>query len=102
MGAVFGVPYTRAPRWPGALTDLVDSGFEVLALTPASDAVALDEVSYPAEQRLAVVLGTEGAGLSEAATAVAGQRIRIPMMAGIDSLNVAAAAAVAFWALGRR
>lgn len=102
MGAVFGVPYARAPRWPAALPDLRDAGFRLLALTPAPDAVALDQIEYDAAGRVAVVLGTEGAGLSAGATALTDVRVRIPMMAGIDSLNVASAAAVAFWELGER
>jgi tRNA G18 (ribose-2'-O)-methylase SpoU len=102
MGAVFAVPYARAPRWPAALDDLRASGFRVLALTPASDAVPLDQLSCDHEGALAVLLGTEGEGLSEAAAALADERVRIPMMAGIDSLNVAAAAAVAFWVVGER
>jgi tRNA G18 (ribose-2'-O)-methylase SpoU len=102
MGAVFGVPYARAPRWPGALEDLQTQGFRVLALTPAPDAVALGQLRYDADQPLAVVLGTEGAGLSAGAALLADERVRIPMMAGIDSLNVASAAAVAFWVLGER
>jgi tRNA G18 (ribose-2'-O)-methylase SpoU len=102
MGAVFGVPYARAPRWPSALEDLRAGGFALLALTPASEAVALDAIQPDPAERLAVVLGTEGAGLSVRAAELADTRVRIPMMAGIDSLNVAAAAAVAFWVLGRR
>jgi tRNA G18 (ribose-2'-O)-methylase SpoU len=102
MGAVFGVPYARAPQWPDALTELRTAGFRVVALTPAPDAVALDRVTVDASERLAVVLGTEGAGLSDRAADLADQRVRIPMMAGIDSLNVASAAAVAFWAFGQR
>jgi tRNA G18 (ribose-2'-O)-methylase SpoU len=102
MGAVFGVPYARAPHWPAALADLRTAGFRVLALTPAPDARALNDIHADPDQALAVVLGTEGAGLSARAAALSDDRIRIPMMAGIDSLNVAAAAAVAFWVLGRR
>jgi tRNA G18 (ribose-2'-O)-methylase SpoU len=102
MGAVFTVPYARAPRWPHAVTDLRDAGFRVLAMTPAPDAVPLDQVLVDVGSRIAVVLGTEGAGLSASAAALADERVRIPMMAGIDSLNVASAAAVAFWALGDR
>jgi tRNA G18 (ribose-2'-O)-methylase SpoU len=102
MGAVFGVPYARAPRWPGALEQLRAAGFRVIALTPAADAVVLDGVAVGAAERIAVLLGTEGAGLSRRAADLADERVRIPMSAGIDSLNVGAAAAVAFWALGRR
>jgi tRNA G18 (ribose-2'-O)-methylase SpoU len=102
MGAVFAVPYARAPDWPSAVDELRSRGFRVLALTPAPDAVALDEVRYDARAPLAVLLGTEGAGLTDRAAAMADERVRIPMMAGIDSLNVAAAAAVAFWVVGER
>jgi tRNA G18 (ribose-2'-O)-methylase SpoU len=100
MGAVFAVPYARAPEWPTALQVLRDAGFRILALTPAPDAAALGGVTVADTERIAVVLGTEGAGLSAAAAALADARIRIPMHAGVDSLNVAAAAAVAFWELG--
>jgi tRNA G18 (ribose-2'-O)-methylase SpoU len=101
MGAVFAVPYTRAPHWPGAIEELKAAGFQVLALTPAPDAAPLDALRFD-RSRLAVVLGTEGAGLSPVAARLADHRLRIPMVAGIDSLNVAAAAAIAFWVLGRR
>ncbi len=102
MGAVFGVPYARASPWPAAIAELQARGFRVLALTPAADAVALDRIEYDKESRIAVLVGTEGAGLSARAAALADERVRIPMMAGIDSLNVAAAAAVAFWEVGVR
>lgn len=102
MGAVFGVPYARAPDWPGAVADIRASGFRVLALTPSPDALPLDQIGYDADSPLAILLGTEGAGLSDRAAALAGERVRIPMMAGIDSLNVASAAAVAFWVVGER
>jgi tRNA G18 (ribose-2'-O)-methylase SpoU len=102
MGAVFGVPYARAESWPAAIEDLQAGGFQVLAMTLSPDAVTLDEVAVADAERVAVLLGTEGPGLSEAAAALADQRVRIPMMANVDSLNVAAAAAVACWELGRR
>jgi tRNA G18 (ribose-2'-O)-methylase SpoU len=102
MGAVFGVPYARAPRWPGALAELHAAGFRLLALTPSPDAVALDHLAWDPVEPLAVLLGTEGAGLSDRAAELATVQVRIPMMAGIDSLNVAAAAAVAFWVVGER
>jgi tRNA G18 (ribose-2'-O)-methylase SpoU len=102
MGAVFAVPYARAPRWPAALEDLPAAGYQLLALTPSPDAVALDQLTWDAAAPVAVLLGTEGEGLSDRAAALATTRVRIPMMAGIDSLNVAAAAAVAFWVVGLR
>ena len=101
MGHVLRVPFARAARWPGVLDDLRELGFEVLALTPSADAEDLAAVEP--RPRQALVVGAEGPGLSEAALAAAGRRVRIPMAAGVDSLNVATAAAVALHHLaGRR
>ncbi|ADP83857.1 TrmH family RNA methyltransferase [Pseudofrankia inefficax] len=102
MGEVFAVPYARLDPWPAALDTLADRGFETLALTPAADAADLATLRPVADARLAVLLGTEGEGLSAAAQAAATRRVRIPMAAGVDSLNVAATAAIACYALGRR
>ncbi|WKR21957.1 TrmH family RNA methyltransferase [Actinomyces israelii] len=103
MGAVFQVPWTRIARWP-AVDELHDAGFAVAALALGEDSVSLDDfASSPActaaGSKVAVVLGTEGDGLSRRALAAADEVVRIPMAGGVDSLNVAAAAAVAFWAL---
>ena len=103
MGAVFAVPWARLDPWPGALIDVRALGFTVLALTPDPDAVSLAslaDVSPGALERPALLLGAEGAGLSDAALAASDLRVRIPMSAGVDSLNVAAAAAVAMYAVG--
>ena len=99
MGTVFQVPWARLDPWPGGLHLLRDLGFTVaaLALTPA--AVPLDALEAHPPERLALVLGTEGDGLSDLALAEADLAVRIPMAGGVDSLNVAAAAAVALWAL---
>jgi tRNA G18 (ribose-2'-O)-methylase SpoU len=94
-GHVLTVPWTRATPWPGALDALEARGFAVLALTPGRDAVAIDEVS-PALDRVAIVLGAEGPGLSPGALRRATRRVRIPMAPGVDSVNVAVAGAVAF------
>jgi len=104
MGEVFAIPYARADQWPAALGELATQGFRRLALTPATDAVPLDDLGpdAPNEDRLAVVLGTEGAGLTDEALAHTDLAVQIPMSSGVDSLNVAAAAAIAFWVLGRR
>ena len=99
MGEVFAVPYAFLDDWPGALPDLAARGFRVLALTPAADAVDLADVDPRAHPRTAVLLGAEGPGLTAAAQRTARVRARIPMRAGVDSLGVAAAAAVAFAAL---
>ncbi|MFV0427639.1 MAG: TrmH family RNA methyltransferase [Beutenbergiaceae bacterium] len=98
MGTVFQVPWTRIDPWPGGLADLQQAGFVVAALALGHDAVSLDEVAANPPQRLAWVLGTEGDGLSGSAQRAADLRVQIPMAGGVDSLNVAAAAAVAFWA----
>lgn len=95
MGAVFAVPYARADSWPGPLKTLRDSGFRLLALSPAG---ALDIGGVDTRGPLALVLGAEGSGLSDPVLRLA-EPVRIPMAAGVDSLNVAAAAAVAFYAL---
>jgi tRNA G18 (ribose-2'-O)-methylase SpoU len=102
MGAVFTVPYARATGWPGALDEMRSAGFTIAALTPEAGSIALDELVVHADQRIALVVGTEGAGLSPAAIAAADIAVRIPMAAGIDSLNVATAAGIAFWELRPR
>lgn len=101
MGAVFAVPWSRLDSWPGGLRDLQALGFTVLALTPDAEATPLADLPSSATQRCAVVLGAEGPGLSPRALALADHRVRIPMAARVDSLNVAAAAAVAFYALSQ-
>lgn len=100
MGGVFALPWARLPGWPDAAQLLRDTGFRLLALTPGADAVPIGEVRVAAGERLALLLGSEGPGLTAAALSVADQRVRIPMARDVDSLNVAAAAAVAFYALG--
>lgn len=98
MGTVFQVPWTRIDPWPAGIADLRGWGFVTAALALGEDAVTLDEVAANPPQRLAWVLGTEGDGLSRATQEAADLRVQIPMAGGVDSLNVAAAAAVAFWA----
>ena len=102
MGEVFALPYAYLPAWPSGLSDLRAAGFRVLALTPDASAVRLEQVVPGPAERVALLLGAEGPGLSELALSTADLRVRIPMTAGVDSLNVAAAAAVACWVVGRR
>lgn len=102
MGQVLVVPSARLPGWPDSLERVRAAGFTLLALTPAPDAEPLQAVRPAPTDRLAVLLGSEGPGLSAAALAAADRRVRITMTAGVDSLNVAAAAAIAFWELGAR
>jgi tRNA G18 (ribose-2'-O)-methylase SpoU len=89
------VPFAVLPGdWPSSLSLVRDAGLSVLAMTPRADAVPLRSVRPP--QRWALLLGAEGPGLTDAALAAADQLVRIPMSAGVDSLNVATAAAVGF------
>ncbi len=99
MGTVFQVPWARLPHWPADLDRLRRSGFTVAALALEPTAVSLDELAARRVERLALVLGTEGDGISRAALAEADLSVKIPMAGGVDSLNVAAASAVALWAL---
>jgi tRNA G18 (ribose-2'-O)-methylase SpoU len=98
MGEVFAIPYARFDAWPGGLAAL--DGFQLLALTPDATATPLDVLRFPDDAKLALLLGAEGPGLSAPALSGA-QPVRIPMRNGVDSLNVAAAAAVACYALRR-
>ena len=99
MGTVLQVPWTRLPDWPIGADLLRASGFHVAALALAPGAVGLDAFAAAAPERLALVMGTEGDGLSSAALAAADTIITIPMRHGVDSLNVASASAVALWEL---
>lgn len=94
MGHVLRVPFARVADWPSSLTAVRAAGLQLLALTP--DPQADDLRAVPPPQRWAVLLGAEGPGLTERALAAADRRVRIPMAPGVDSLNVATAAAVAF------
>ena len=107
MGTVFQVPWTRigetSADWPAAgLTALHEIGFQSVALALSHDSVDIDDPRLLAQPRLAMVLGTEGDGLAPATIANCDFTARIPMAHGVDSLNVAAAGAVAFWTLCRR
>ncbi|AJM77690.1 TrmH family RNA methyltransferase [Rathayibacter toxicus] len=101
MGAVLQVPWTRIPEWGSARTELRAAGFSVAALAVAPEAVPLDEYAASRPERVAIVLGAEGDGLSRAALGAADTVVTIPMVQGVDSLNVASASAVALWALTR-
>ncbi len=101
MGAVFSLPWTRVADWYDALPDLSRRGFTTVAMTLAPDAVPLEDAVRGLD-RVALVLGGEGHGLSPRWEQAADRRAIIPMAPGIDSLNVAAATAVACYALQRR
>ncbi len=102
MGGVFEVPYARLAPWPDALQAVRAAGFVLVALTPEPSAVELSAVDAATMPRAALILGAEGPGLSRQVLGAADLAVRIPMARGVDSLNVAAAAAVACYALGRR
>lgn len=97
MGTVFQVPWARLEHWTADLQRVKDAGFTTAALALSDDSITLQELSARREEKLALVLGTEGDGLSPAAVHHADLTVRIPMSHGVDSLNVAAASAVAFW-----
>jgi tRNA G18 (ribose-2'-O)-methylase SpoU len=102
MGTVFQVPWARLQDWPGDLQVLKDHGFTVAALELTPGAEDVDAVASRNVDRLALVLGTEGAGMSAETLAAVDLAVKIPMRNGVDSLNVAAASAVAFWELRAR
>ena len=103
MGAVFQIPWCRLERehadWPSLLRE---QGFKTAALALRDDALPIDAPALARESRLALVLGTEGDGLSEPVIQGCDYTVLIPMSHGVNSLNVAMASAVAFWQLGRR
>jgi tRNA G18 (ribose-2'-O)-methylase SpoU len=99
MAATLRVPFARVDRWPSGLGALRAAGFRIVALTPSADAIAIDEVAAEAEGRLILLLGSEGAGLGEAALRYADVKVRIPVDVRADSLNVVVAAAIALHAL---
>ena len=102
MGTVFQVPWTRIEPWPAGLQVLRDHGFTVAAFALGDGAVSLDDLAANQPDRLAMVFGTEGDGLSRLAVKGADLVVKIPMSGGVDSLNIAAASAVALWALRPR
>ena len=103
MGTVFQIPWTYIPKemtdWPAYLRSL---GFKTAAMALSDDSVTIDDPRLLAEEKLAVVLGTEGDGLKDSTITGCDYTVRIPMYHGVDSLNVAAASAVAFWELRSR
>jgi tRNA G18 (ribose-2'-O)-methylase SpoU len=102
MGTVLQVPWTRLPDWPIAASVLKEAGFHLAALALADDAVSLETFAVDPPQRVAILLGAEGDGLSRQALELADSIVTIPMLHGVDSLNVAAASAVALYALRLR
>jgi len=102
MGHALLVPYARATSWPADLMLLREHGFRLLAMTPSSEASTLAEAMAAArDERVAVLVGAEGPGLKSATLRLSDVRVRIPMSRGTDSLNVATAAALAFYERAR-
>lgn len=102
MGTVFQVPWTRIDDWDRAVAELHHAGVELAALALSDAAVPLDEYSAARPSKVALLMGSEGDGLSRQALSSADVVVTIPMRGGVDSLNVAAAASVALWELGRQ
>ena len=105
VGTVFQVPWTfldESLDWAGHGVEFLHSmGFRIAAMALSDDSVCIDDPRLRAEEKLAIVLGTEGDGLAQQTIAGCDYTVKIPMAHGVDSLNVAAASAVAFWELGR-
>lgn len=106
MGTVFQIPWTflddEAAGWPQPGMQLLrELGFKTAAMALRDDSISIDDPGLMAEKKLAIVLGTEGDGLAPSTIADCDYTVRIPMSHGVDSLNVAAASAVAFWQLGK-
>lgn len=102
MGTVFQVPWTFVSDWPQAgMAKLRELGFKTAAMALCDDSVSIADRALCSEEKLAVILGTEGDGLAASTIADCDYTVKIPMSHDVDSLNVAAASAVAFWQLGR-
>ena len=99
MGEAYGTPYARLDPFPDGLRPLRSAGFSLLALTPAADSVPIGEVNIGPDDRVALLLGAAGPGLTEATMAACDNRVKIPMSGHVDSINVGSAAAVAFYAV---
>ena len=98
MGTVFQVPWTRIPDWTKGIAELKAAGYVLAGMTLGEGAITLDELVAEDHEKLALVFGTEGHGITAETDALLDRRVTIPMMGGVDSLNVTAAAAVAFYA----
>lgn len=99
MGTVFQVPWTRIEDWPAGVQEFKDAGFVVAGMTLGDGAIPLDDLVAEGHERLALVFGSEGHGLKPSTEELMDRRVTIPMTEGVDSLNVAASSAVAFYAV---
>ena len=101
MGEGYALPHAVLPAFPAGLDVVRGAGFRLVALTPGPGAVPLDALALRPDERVALVLGAEGPGLTEATLAAVDDRVSIPMCGDVDSLNVGVAAGIAFWAITR-
>ena len=105
MGTVLQVPWTKIGKtkedWPRDMARLKDLGFKTVAMALTDDSVSIEDERLLKENKLAIILGTEGTGLKSETIEASDYTVKIPMSHGVDSLNVAAASAVAFWQLCR-
>ena len=101
MGEVFALPYAYLPEFPAGVSTVRAAGFRVLAMTPSAS-TDLSRVQIASDDRVALLLGAEGPGLTEEAMSASDLRVGMTMAGGVDSLNIAAAAAVGCWVVGRR
>ncbi|MEO8695629.1 MAG: RNA methyltransferase [Acidimicrobiales bacterium] len=101
MGEVFKLPYARLGPFPEGLALLHQRGFELVALTPEPGALPIDRLQLDDDTRVALLFGAEGPGLTDTTLAHCEHHVRIPMRDGVDSLNIAAAAAIAIWCVSR-
>ena len=106
MGTVFQIPWTYFDKkisWPGKGMELLkDMNFKTVAMALREDSVGLDDPALAGEEKLAIIMGTEGEGLADETIEACDYTVKIPMSHDVDSLNVAAASAVAFWELGKK
>ncbi len=102
MGTVFQIPWTFIDEKEGTGIELLHNmGFKTAAMALTDNSVSIDDKNVKSEEKLAIILGTEGEGLHQNTINSSDYTIKIPMSHGVDSLNVAAASAVAFWELGK-
>lgn len=102
MGTVFQIPWAFLPTWPEGMAQLKALGFATAAMALCDDSVSIDDPGLLSEDKLAILMGSEGDGLAQTTIAQCDYTVKIPMYHGVDSLNVAAASAVAFWELRNR
>ena len=102
MGSGFDIPHTRTDPLPGGLDEIAGAGFTLLGLSPNPSGIDISELSVAPDQRVALLIGSEGEGLSPATIDAVDATVRIPMVPNVDSLNAGVAASIAFFALSQQ